>query len=208
MTMLSNTKDRSLTNRLLLITTLIMALIMVLPLLWVIALSFKPNQELMLSTNSVFHAPYTVKNYLDIIANSSVFRWLLNSLIVSTGVTCGVLFLSSLAGYAFARLEFPFRNQLFIIVLMGLAIPEQAVIIARHQIFSWVGMHNTYLALITPGLSAPFGVFLMTQYFKAIPKEIDEAALLALPNFLESAAAAHSASSGDAWHFHILWRLE
>jgi multiple sugar transport system permease protein len=63
-------------------------------------------------------------------------------------------------------------------VLMGLAVPEQAVIIARHQMFSLFGLHNTYLGLILPGLSAPFGVFLMTQFFKAIPKEIDEAALL------------------------------
>ncbi|MBB5519812.1 ABC-type glycerol-3-phosphate transport system permease component [Amphiplicatus metriothermophilus] len=63
-------------------------------------------------------------------------------------------------------------------VLLGLAVPEQAVIIARHQMFSAVSMHNTYAALIAPSLAAPFGVFLMTQYFRAIPKEIDEAALI------------------------------
>jgi len=166
------------TNKLLLAAALVMALVMLLPFLWIIGLSFKPNKELMMGTNSVFHAPYTFKNYLDILASSSVFRWLLNSSIVATGMTLGVLILSSLSGYAFARLEFPFRKILFVIFLMGLAVPEQAVIIARFQIFRTLGMHNTYQALIVPGLSAPFGVFLMTQFFKAIPKEIDEAALL------------------------------
>ncbi|MEO7787656.1 MAG: carbohydrate ABC transporter permease [Sphingomicrobium sp.] len=160
------------------IAVMIAAVIMLLPILWVVALSFKPNAELMADVNSVFRPPYTLANYASIFGSSDVFRWILNSLIVSLGMTAGVLILSSLAGYAFARLEFPGRKWLFVFVLAGLAVPEQAVIIARHQLFSALQMHNTYPALILPGLSAPFGVFLMTQYFRAIPKEYDEAALL------------------------------
>lgn len=170
--------DAGKNNRMLMVSAIFLAIFMLLPAFWVIALSFKGNQELMMGTNSVFSPPYTIKNYISIFASSSVFGWLVNSLIVSIGITIGVLILSSLAGYAFARLEFPFRSTLFIIILMGLAVPEQAVIVARHQIFSSLHMHNTYTALIVPGLAAPFGVFLMTQFFKAIPKEIDEAALL------------------------------
>lgn len=166
------------TNRAILWLTLVLSLIMVAPFLWMVGLSLKDNQELMLGTDAVFRFPYTVQNYLDIFRNSSVFHWLMNSLIVSGCMTLGVLTLSSLAGYAFARLEFPMKKTLFVIVLMGLAVPEQAVIIARHQLFSEFHLHNTYLGLILPGLSAPFGVFLMTQFFKAIPKEIDEAAMM------------------------------
>lgn len=166
------------TNRAILWLTLVLSLIMVAPFLWMVGLSLKDNQELMLGTDAVFRFPYTVQNYLDIFRNSSVFHWLMNSLIVSGCMTLGVLTLSSLAGYAFARLEFPMKKTLFVIVLMGLAVPEQAVIIARHQLFSEFNLHNTYLGLILPGLSAPFGVFLMTQFFKAIPKEIDEAAMM------------------------------
>ncbi|MFQ3228914.1 carbohydrate ABC transporter permease [Reinekea sp.] len=156
----------------------IFSIIMLAPFLWTVGLSLKSNQELMMGTDAVFRFPYTLKNYTDIFQNSHVFRWLTNSLVVSLGMTTGVLLMSSLAGYAFARLEFPFRKTIFIIVLMGLAVPEQAVIIARHQIFSSLTLHNTYIGLILPGLSAPFGVFLMTQFFKAIPREIDEAAML------------------------------
>ncbi|MBP1861357.1 carbohydrate ABC transporter permease [Rhizobium herbae] len=165
-------------DRVVLALVIIFALIMLAPVLWVIGLSLKANAELMADTNSVFRTPYTVMNYFNILANSSVFRWILNSLIVSTGLTIGTLVLCSLAGYGFARLNFPGRDILFVVVLLGLAVPEQAVLIARHQIFGILKLHNTYQGLILPGLSAPFGVFLMTQYFRAIPKELDEAALL------------------------------
>ncbi len=156
----------------------VFALIMVLPVLWIIGLSFKHNAELMQGTNAVFSAPYTWVNYLNTLKSPRVFGWLFNSFIVASGQTMGVLVLSSLAGYGFARLEFPFRRTIFIIVLFGLAVPEQAVIIARHQMFSVLNLHNTHIGLMLPGMSSAFGVFLMTQFFKAIPKEIDEAALL------------------------------
>lgn len=166
------------TPRALMGLTMVLSLLMLAPFMWAVGLSLKDNGELMRGTGAVFEFPYTLQNYLDIFENSSVFQWLINSLIVSCSMTVGILVLSSLAGYAFARLEFPFKKVLFVIILMGLAVPEQAVIIARHQIFSDLALHNTYLGLILPGLSAPFGVFVMTQFFKAIPKEIDEAATL------------------------------
>jgi len=156
----------------------IAAIVMLTPMLWVVILSFKHNTALMADTSSAFVPPWTLANYRSIIGEGQVFTWLTNSLVVSLAMTAGVLVLSSLAGYGFARLEFPGRRLLFILVLLGLAIPEQAVIIGRHQMFSAVSMHNTYTALVLPGLAMPFGVFLMTQYFRAIPRELDEAAML------------------------------
>jgi len=161
-----------------LIVLIALGLIMLAPLIWTLMLSLKANSELLRSTTNAFHAPYTLENYVAILQNSGVFRWLFNSVLVAGLTTLGVLILSSLAGYGFARLEFPFRDVLFVIVLFGLAIPEQAVIITRHQMFAALNLHNSYPGLILPGLAAPFGVFLMTQYFRAIPKELDEAAML------------------------------
>ncbi|MEO8308446.1 MAG: carbohydrate ABC transporter permease [Pseudomonadota bacterium] len=154
------------------------AVLMLMPMLWVAILSFKDNTALMADTSSAFGPPWTLANFRSIVGEGQVFTWLTNSAIVAIAMTAGVLMLSSLAGYGFARLEFPGRKLLFVIVLFGLAVPEQAVIIGRHQMFSAVSLHNTYAALVLPGLSLPFGVFLMTQYFRAIPREIDEAALL------------------------------
>ena len=154
------------------------AIIMAAPLVWTLLLSLKNSAELMRDSGAAFSAPYTLENYQAILAGSSVFRWLLNSIIVSTGTTLGVLALCSLAGYGFARLDFPLRRTLFVFVLLGLAIPEQAVILPQHQLFAELGLHNSYPGLILPGLAGSFGVFFMTQYFKAIPPELDEAAML------------------------------
>lgn len=165
-------------SRLAIVLVVIAAALTLVPLAWVLALSLKANAELMSNTSSVFHGPYTLENYRALLGDGQVLRWIGNSLVVSLSMTAGVLILSSLAGYGFSRLEFPGRDVLFVVVLLGLAVPEQAVIIARHQMFSWAELHNTYIALVVPGLSTPFGVFLMTQYFRAIPKDIDEAAML------------------------------
>ena len=154
------------------------AAIMVAPLVWTVLLSFKDNTELMRDSAAAFSAPYTLDNYRAIFAGSQVPLWLLNSAIVAFGTTAGVLILCSLAGYGFARLDFPFRRALFVFVLVGLAIPEQAVILPRHQLFAALHLHNSYPGLMLPGLVAPFGVLFMTQYFKAIPRELDEAAML------------------------------
>ena len=161
-----------------LVGVLIGAAIMLAPLIWTLLLSFKSNADLMRDSATAFSAPYTLENYRAILVGSSVTRWLVNSLIVSLGTTIGVLVLSSLAGYGFARLEFPFRRTLFVFVLLGLAIPEQAVILPRHQLFAQLGLHNSYPGLILPGLAGPFGVFFMTQYFRAMPRDLDEAAML------------------------------
>ena len=172
------------------IALLIGASIMLAPLVWTLLLSFKDNSELMRDSAAAFSAPYTLDNYRAIFAGSQVPRWLLNSAIVSLGTTAGVLILCSLAGYGFARLEFPFRRALFAFVLVGLAIPEQAVILPRHQLFAALHLHNSYPGLILPGLVAPFGVLFMTQYFKAIPRDLDEAAML-----------------DGATRFDIFWRI-
>jgi multiple sugar transport system permease protein len=154
------------------------ALMMLAPMLWTLLLSLKGNAALMGDSAAALSPPWTLENYRAILADRLTSRWLLNSLIVALGTTAGVLILSSLAGYAFARLEFPFRRSLFLFVLLGLAIPEQAVILPRHQLFADLGLHNSYPGLILPGLTGSFGVFLMTQYFRAIPRDLDEAAML------------------------------
>ena len=157
---------------------LIGAAIMVAPLVWTILLSLKSNASLVGDSAAALSGPYTLENYQAIFGNALTTRWLINSAIVSVGTTIGVLILCSLAGYGFARLEFPFRKTLFVLVLAGLAIPSEAVVLPRHQLFAQLHLHNSYPGLILPGLVAPFGVFFMTQYFLAIPKEYDEAALL------------------------------
>ena len=165
-------------DRIVLASVIVFALIWITPLIWVFMLSFKPNAFLMVHTDILFSPPFTLKNYQDILGTSAVFGWIINSIIVSLGSTVFTLVLASLAGYGFARTEFRGKKILFALVLAGLAVPEQAIVIPLHRMFAELDLHNTYSALILPRLAAPFGVFLMTQYFKAIPVDIEEAALL------------------------------
>jgi multiple sugar transport system permease protein len=148
-----------------------------LPMLWVLSLSLQPNRVLLRETPLLPRAA-TLENYARLAAVSEVPRWLLNSAIVAAGMTIGTLVLSSLAGYAFARLDFRGRKPLFAFVLAGMMVPGQALLLPLHQMFAAAHLHNHYVALIAPGISGPFGVFLMTQFFKAVPRELEEAAEL------------------------------
>ena len=169
---------KKLGGRIILAAVTLFALLWITPLVWVFMLSFKPNAFLMVHTDVLFSPPFTLKNYADIFGTSAVFGWIVNSVIVSLGTTFLTLLLASLAGYGFARTEFRGKRIIFALVLAGLAVPEQAIVIPLHRMFADLDIHNTYSALILPRLATPFGVFLMTQYFKAIPKDIEEAALL------------------------------
>jgi multiple sugar transport system permease protein len=161
-----------------LLGVLALTLLWIAPIVWVVGLSFKPNAELMKSTGGLLSPPFTLKNYADILASSSVFKWMLNSAIVAFGQMALTLVVASLAGYGFARTNFPGRTILFVVTLAAFAVPEQAIIVPLHTMFAEAGLHNSYTALIAPRLAYPFGVLLMTQYFRAISPEIEEAALL------------------------------
>ena len=165
-------------DRVILLAVVLLAVIWMAPLIWVLAGSFKPNAVLMARTDHLLSPPFTLKNYQDLVGTSALLGWLVNSVIVSLGQTALVLTLSSLAGYGFARTSFPGKRWVFGFVLAGLAVPEQAILIPLHHLFAGLQLHNTYTALILPRLAAPFGVYLMTQYFKAIPRELEEAAML------------------------------
>ncbi len=165
-------------DRLLLLGIVVLAIAWMLPIVWVVAMSLKPNAELMRSTAGFLPIPFTIENYRNLLAVSATPRWLFNSAVVAFVMTATVLAVSSLAGYAFARIEFPGRNVLFVLALTGLMVPEQAVFIPLHTMFADWNMHNTHAALVMPRVAVPIGVFLMTQFFKAVPRELEEAAEL------------------------------
>lgn len=148
------------------------------PILWTVAMSLTPNEVLQRRTVGLLPASPTLENFTDLMRVSAAPRWLLNSLVVAVAMTGLTLVLSATAGYAFARIPFRGRRILFVVVLAGLMVPGQAVIIPLHTMFADWGLHNTHVALFTPHLAVPFGVFLMTQFFRAVPRELEEAARL------------------------------
>lgn len=158
----------------------VVAAFVALPLLWTLSLSFRPESSLLRSTSGLLPTPFTLQNYKNVLFSSLLPRWLLNSIVVATGHVVLVLLLATLAGYAFARLEFPGKRLLFPFALAGMMIPPQVILIPIYLAFADLGWHNSYQALILPGVgtAAPFSLFVMTQFFKAIPRNIEEAARL------------------------------
>jgi multiple sugar transport system permease protein len=165
-------------DRLVLVLLIGFAVLWLVPVIWIVVMSLKPNAVLMRSTAGFLPIPFTLENYANLLRVSTVPSWLVNSLIVATAMTVLTLVVSSLAGYAFARLDFPGKRIVFVLVLAGLMVPEQAVFIPLHTMFADWGMHNTHAALTMPRVAVPIGVFLMTQFFKAVPRELEEAAEL------------------------------
>lgn len=156
------------------------AFLWLVPTLWMVSLSFQPNDVLARTTSStalgLVPLPFTLENYAALFAFGQTPWWFLNSIIVAGGMTLGVLVLSTTAGYALARLDFPFKSAITLACLIGLMVPEQAVFIPLYTMFADFGWHNSYHALMLPRMAVPIGVFLMMQFFKAIPGDIEEAA--------------------------------
>jgi multiple sugar transport system permease protein len=157
-------------------------LVVVYPVLWMLGTSFKPAVDVISSIRPWPVHP-TLQNYPDgWTANPNVTfgRFFVNSLIVATGVVLGNLVGCSLAAYAFARLRFRFRGALFAVMVATILLPYHVLIIPQYVIFRQFGWINTFLPLIVPKFLATeaFFIFLITQFMRGIPRELDEAASL------------------------------
>jgi multiple sugar transport system permease protein len=141
-------------------------------------MALKPNEVLMRSTAGLLPVPFTLDNFGQILQTDQVTQWFVNSTLVAFFMTLITLVLSSLGGYALARIPFAGARIAFVVIIAGLTVPEQAVFIPLNDMFAGWGMNNTITALVTPRLAVPFGVFLMMQFFRAVPKELEEAAVL------------------------------
>lgn len=155
------------------------AVIMVYPLVWMVLASFKTDQEIF-SSAAALPTGFDLKNYVDgWNATTPTFtRYFINSFIICLGAVIGNVLACSLTAYAFARLEFPLKRTLFGIMLLTLMLPSHALLIPQYVLFMNLGWVNTYLPLIVPKLLATdaFFIFLMVQFIRKIPRELDEAA--------------------------------
>ncbi len=130
------------------------------------------------------------ENYAAVIDLQSMDRALFNTTLVTLLVVSGQLATSVLGGYAFARLRFPGRDQLFLVYLGTLMIPFAVLIMPLYQLMVWIGWVDNLASLIIPWIFTAYGTFLMRQFFLGVPKEIEEAALI-----------------DGASRFQILWRI-
>jgi len=118
----------------------------------------------------------TLANFRDIFTQTAFGRWLLNSFIVATATTALVLAVDSLAGYAFAKKKFAGRDVIFFMLLSTQMIPIPVTILPLFLLATRLGLIDSYYALILPAVAIPIGVFMMRQFIKTIPSELEEAA--------------------------------
>ncbi|NPV55155.1 MAG: carbohydrate ABC transporter permease [Anaerolineae bacterium] len=194
------------------------AIFMFAPFVWMFSTSLQPGSEAFKVPPKWIPTEWMFSNYHTVIFEKEVpfilFGW--NSLKVAGLVTIGQLITCSLAGFAFARLRFPGKNWIFVVLLSGLMVPVQVMIIPIYVIMRTLGLIDTHWALILPWITNIFGVFLLRQFFLTLPKDLIDAARIdganywqiyakiALPLAKPSLAALAVVTFTNTWNNYFL----
>ena len=152
-----------------------LSIIMVLPFVWMLLTSFMTDTEINRIPPTLWPHHLNMGGYKLVLASSDFPYWFLNSLIVSGSAVIAQLVLCSLAGYAFARIQFRGSSVMLILLLATALIPIQLTVIPTFEIFHDIGLINTLGALILPQLTSALGIYLMYSFFQSFPRELEEA---------------------------------
>lgn len=177
-------KKMSLSRKILMYILLtIIALVFMFPLLWMLVSSFKDDAGIFSDITSLKAFLPSFKadvffNYQEVLGRIPLVKAMVNSLSYIVVVIILGLIVNSMAGYAFARLDFPHKNLIFSMLLAVMVIPAQTVMLPQFSIIYKMGLSNSYLALILPAIASPMYIFLFRQNFLGIPESIEEAAKL------------------------------
>ena len=158
------------------VLVVIVGLIFTFPFIWMLSTSLKPSNEVFSTGTSLVASTLAWENYVTAFTSVPFMRFLLNGLIISTlgaALTAGVGVLSA---YAFARLRFRFRDQLFLLFLGTLVLPQEVLVIPLYMMFRSAGLVDSYVALVLPFAFGAFSAFLLRQFIMGIPTEYEEAA--------------------------------
>ena len=153
----------------------LLGLIWVLPLLYALWTAFHPAAE---AAHFRLAAPLTLDNFITAWNDAPFARYLVNTVVLVTMILAAQLVLCTLAAYAFARFEFPGRDLAFLLVLVQLMVMPDVLIVENYRTMSRLGILDTLAAIGLPYMASGFGIFLLRQTFKTVPRELDEAARL------------------------------
>jgi len=136
----------------------------------------KRGEELTVETDKIIYRRFLWENFVKAWQAAPFARYFINSIFISVLVTIGQVVTSALAAYAFARMKFPFKESLFLLLLATMMIPKQVILIPDYAIISWLKWVNTYYGLIVPFIAAVFGIYFMRQHFETLPQDLFDAA--------------------------------
>jgi len=157
----------------------LISIFFLIPVLWMLVTSFTPNDIVIQYPPRWIPDPPTTENYVEAVTTTrttGLGRAMANSMIVAVITVIVTLVIDSLAAYPLARMEFKGKKGLFLLVLVGLMVPAEVTFVSLFLMFHSIGWLNSYQALILPVAASPFGVFLLRQFFMAIPRDLEDAA--------------------------------
>lgn len=169
---------RLITNFVLYIVLVVVALLVLFPIWTAINISLLNDSQVAQYPPQMFPTSFSLANYARALEQAPLLRYLFNSVTQSTLVMLGQLITACLAAYAFAFIDFKYRNFLFLVFLATLMIPWEATIIPNYLLIKKLGWDNTFQGLAVPFMATGFGTFLLRQFFLRIPKELQDAAVM------------------------------
>lgn len=152
------------------------ALVFALPLIYAVFSALKPNDQIFSVPPTLVGDEIRWSNFVEVFAYGPFWTYIANSFLVAIAGTIIVIFVSTTAGYAFGRLRWRGRDLVFVLFLVTLMVPQEVLVVPMFQLMQWFGWVNTPQALILPFAFTAFGTFLMRQFFRGIPFELEEAA--------------------------------
>jgi multiple sugar transport system permease protein len=156
----------------------VLGLLMLIPFVWMVATSLKGPQEILSATPTFWPKAWRWENYTEAFDQVPFGRFYWNTVVVTVARTVGQLLIASLAAFAFARLQFPGRGVLFVLVLAVMMMPGQVTLVPNYVLLKYLGWLDSYEGLIIPSLFSAFGVFLLRQFYMTIPQELFDSATL------------------------------
>lgn len=146
------------------------------PLVFTVISSFKTMSEVLAFPPTLFPHPWVTSNYTAVLSDPTFLRWILNAFIYAAAATVLNVLFSGMAGYALSRMNFPGRDIIFLTTLAVMMIPLAVTLIPKFLVVNNLRVVDTYWALILPAMAQPFSVFIMVQFMKGLPRELEESA--------------------------------
>ena len=182
---------RRLSSRALLyISISVAAFVILLPVLWMVGASVRPEGDILSHPNYLIPTQFTLHNFRAVLKGIPFVREFQNTVIFAGSVTILSLLFDSMTAYALARLDFPGKRVFFLLILLFLMIPPQITLVPVYQLVAKLGLVNTYPGLIIPRATNAFGIFFLRQFFIGIPSDLSQAARI-----------------DGAGEFRIYWRV-
>ena len=160
------------------ILTIIMALAWLFPVYWIAATAFKGETETIAVPPTLFPSPPNLEAFIYVLQNSPIFRWYVNTMIVSLAITFIAILVSLMCAYGLSRLEFTGKRLIYWLLLIGFMLPFSAMAIPLFMLMNKLNLVNSYLGVILPQIASPLAVIVFKRFFDEVPRDFREAALI------------------------------